>query len=117
MNQALIPAAKPIVGDDERAAVDAVLASGMLAQGPEVAAFEQEFAAIVGGRECVAVNSGTSALHMVLIALGIGAGDEVHGDVRRLVVFLGSVAGAVIVTAHARDADGGRSQRNGEGRR
>ena len=48
-----------------------------LAQGPQVAAFEQEFAAVVGGRECVAVNSGTSALHMALIALGIGAGDEV----------------------------------------
>ena len=73
----MIPAAKPIVGDDERAAVDAVLASGGLAQGPQVAAFEAEFSAVVGGRECVAVNSGTSALHMALIALGIGAGDEV----------------------------------------
>ena len=73
----MIPAAKPIVGDDERAAVDAVIASGGLAQGTQVEAFEQEFAAVVGGRECVAVNSGTSALHLAMIALGIGHGDEV----------------------------------------
>ncbi len=78
MTNNLIPAAKPIVGDEERAAVDAVLASGMLAQGPEVAAFEQEFSAeLLGGRECVAVNSGTSGLHLGLLAAGIGAGDEV----------------------------------------
>lgn len=73
----MIPAAKPLVGAAERAAVDAVLASGGLAQGPQVAAFESDFAAVVGGRECVAVNSGTSALHMAMLALGIGAGDEV----------------------------------------
>ena len=41
----MIPAAKPLIGDEERAAVDRVLRSGMLAQGPEVAAFEEEFAA------------------------------------------------------------------------
>lgn len=73
----MIPAAKPIVGDAERQAVDAVLASGGLAQGPQVAAFEQEFSEVVGGARCVAVNSGTSALHMALLALGGGAGDEV----------------------------------------
>jgi len=73
----MISAAKPFIGAEERAAVDRVLASGMLAQGPEVAAFEQEFSAVVGGRECVAVNSGTSALHMAFVAAGIGAGDEV----------------------------------------
>jgi len=73
----MIPAASPIIGDDERAAVDAVLRSGMLAQGPQVAAFEAEFSAVVGDRECVAVNSGTSALHMALIALGVERGDEV----------------------------------------
>ena len=73
----MIPAAQPIVGDQEREAVDRVLRSGMLAQGPEVKAFEDEFAAVVDGRHCVAVNSGTSALHMAFIAAGIGAGDEV----------------------------------------
>jgi perosamine synthetase len=73
----MIPAAQPIVGDDERAAVDRVMRSGMLAQGPEVAAFEEEFADIVDGRHCVALNSGTSALHMAFVAAGIGPGDEV----------------------------------------
>ncbi|MEI6844912.1 MAG: DegT/DnrJ/EryC1/StrS family aminotransferase [Actinomycetes bacterium] len=73
----MIPAAKPIVGADERAAVDRVLLSGMMAQGPEVAAFENEFSAFVGGRHCIAVNSGTSGLHMALVALGLKAGDEV----------------------------------------
>lgn len=73
-----VPAAKPIIGDDERLAVDAVMRSGMLAQGPEVAAFETEFSAeLLGGRPSVAVNSGTTALHLALIALGIGPGDEV----------------------------------------
>jgi len=55
----MIPAAKPIIGDEEREAVDRVLRSGMLAQGPEVKAFEDEFSAHVGGRHCVAMNSGT----------------------------------------------------------
>ena len=74
----MIPAAKPIIGDEEREAVDAVMRSGMVAQGPEVAAFEAEFAdQLVGGRTCVAVNSGTSGLHLGLLAAGIGAGDEV----------------------------------------
>lgn len=73
-----IPAAKPIIGEAERIAVDAVLASGMIAQGPQVAAFETEFAAhMTPGRECVAVNSGTSGLHLGLLAAGIGPGDEV----------------------------------------
>jgi len=78
MTLEMIPAAKPLIGDDERAAVDRVLRSGMIAQGPEVAAFETEFAdALVGGRTCVAVNSGTSGQHLGLLAAGVGPGDEV----------------------------------------
>lgn len=73
----MIPAAKPLVGVEEREAVDRVLQSGMMAQGPEVAAFETEFSAIVGNRHCIAVNSGTSGLHMALEAIGMNAGDEV----------------------------------------
>ncbi len=73
-----IPPAKPIIGAEERRAVDRVLLSGMLAQGPEVAAFEAEFSAHFGlGRPCVAVNSGTSALHLGLLSAGVGKGDEV----------------------------------------
>jgi perosamine synthetase len=73
----MIPAARPMIGDEEREAVDRVLRSGMVAQGPEVAAFEDEFSAVVDGRRCVAVNSGTSALHLAFLAAGIGPGDEV----------------------------------------
>lgn len=74
----MIPPAKPIIGQEERDAVDRVLASGMVAQGPEVVAFEGEFsAALAGGREVVAVNSGTSGQHLGMLALGLGAGDEV----------------------------------------
>lgn len=73
-----IPAARPIIGDAEREAVDRVLRSGMVAQGPEVAAFEQEFSDHFRlGRPVVAVNSGTSGLHLGLTAAGVGPGDEV----------------------------------------
>lgn len=78
MSKDFIPAAKPIVGDAEREAVDAVLRSGMLAQGAEVAAFEQEFSEVLlDGRSTVAVNSGTAGLHLGLLAAGVGPGDEV----------------------------------------
>ncbi|WP_243224843.1 DegT/DnrJ/EryC1/StrS aminotransferase family protein [Microbacterium sp. CIAB417] len=73
-----IPPAKPIIGDEEREAVDRVLRSGMVAQGPEVAAFESEFSQhFVQGRPAVAVNSGTAGLHLGLLAAGVGPGDEV----------------------------------------
>jgi perosamine synthetase len=73
----LIPVAKPEIGKAERKAVDRVMRSGLLAQGPEVSNFEKEFSKFVQDRECVAVNSGTSALHIALLSLGIGKGDEV----------------------------------------
>ena len=77
MKNSNIPIAKPIIGRDVRRAVNKVLRSGNLTQGPEVLAFEREFSLLVNERECVAVNSGTSALHIALLSLGIGAGDEV----------------------------------------
>lgn len=77
LNQEPIPAARPVIGEAEIEAAVRVLRSGMVVQGPEVAAFEQEFAELVAGRHCVAVNSGTSALQLTLMALGVGPGDEV----------------------------------------
>lgn len=78
MTDPMIPAAHPIIGEEEVEAASAVLRSGMLAQGPQVAAFEEEFAdALAPGCRAVAVNSGTSALHLGLLAAGIGPGDEV----------------------------------------
>jgi perosamine synthetase len=72
-----IPLAKPNISRAERQAVNRVLRSGNLAQGPEVLAFEREFSSLFEGRDCVAVNSGTSALHVALLSLGLGPGDEV----------------------------------------
>jgi perosamine synthetase len=72
-----IPAARPVIDEADIEAAVRVLRSGMVVQGPEVKGFEDEFSAVVEGVHCVAVNSGTSALHMALLALGIGPGDEV----------------------------------------
>jgi len=65
------------VGNDEIAAVLRVMRSGHLVQGAEVAAFEDEFSRLVAGWHCVAVNSGTAALHLCLLACDIGPGAEV----------------------------------------
>jgi perosamine synthetase len=73
----MIPIASPQLGEEERSAVLDVLGSGQLAQGPVVEAFESEFAAWCGVKHAVAVNSGTAALHLLMLAHGIGEGDEV----------------------------------------
>lgn len=72
-----VPLAIPEVGAAEVEAVRRVIASGWLTLGPETAAFEQEFAAAVGARHACAVSSGTAALHLALLTLGIQSGDEV----------------------------------------
>jgi perosamine synthetase len=73
----MISIAHPLVGAEEKQAVLEVLDSGMLAQGSRVRAFEEAFAGLCGVRYAVATSSGTTALHLALLAHGIGAGDEV----------------------------------------
>lgn len=72
-----IPLVRTLLGDEEIAAVTRVLKSGQLAAGPEVAAFEAEFAAMCGVRHAIAVNSGTAALHCALDAANVQVDDEV----------------------------------------
>jgi perosamine synthetase len=72
-----IPITAPLLDDQEIAAVAAPLRSGWLTQGPEVAAFEREFAEYVGAPHACAVSNCTTALHLALLALGVGPGDEV----------------------------------------
>src|SRR5437762_13222629 len=67
----------PAVGEEEVAAVAATLRSGWLTSGPRTAELERRFAEYVGARHALAVASGTAALHLALVALGIGPGDEV----------------------------------------
>jgi perosamine synthetase len=72
-----IPLSRPDIGDREIEYVTRTLRSGQLSQGPRLAEFEERFAAYVGTRYAIATNSGTSALHLCVKALGIGPEDEV----------------------------------------
>jgi len=73
----MIPIAKPWMGEEEREAVQRPLITGWVTQGPEVEAFEREFAAFVGAGHACAVANCTAALHLALEAAGVGPGDEV----------------------------------------
>src|SRR3990170_8361605 len=68
---------EPQIGSDERDAVDGVLRDPSLSPGSEVETFEAEFGTYLGAGTCVAVSSGSSALHLGLLAAGVGVGDEV----------------------------------------
>ncbi|TMM34269.1 MAG: aminotransferase class I/II-fold pyridoxal phosphate-dependent enzyme, partial [Actinobacteria bacterium] len=73
----MIRLAWPDVGAAEAEAVAEVLASGQLTMGPKVEEFERGLAAACGAEHAVVVSSGTAALHLAVLALGIGPGDEV----------------------------------------
>jgi perosamine synthetase len=72
-----VPLSLPDIGNRERDAVLAVLKSGWLSMGPVVGSFENKLAEFVGQKHAVAVNSGTSGLHLIVRSLGLGEGDEV----------------------------------------
>jgi len=72
-----IPVARPTLGEEEAAAARRAILSGWVVQGPEVEAFEREFAAMAGAPRAVACSSGTAALHLALLALNLQPGDEV----------------------------------------
>ena len=73
----MIPIAKPMMGEPEAEAARRAILSGWITQGPEVAAFEREFAEVVGAPHACAVSNCTTALHLALLVAGVKAGDEV----------------------------------------
>ena len=73
----MIPIIKPLIDEREADAARRVILSGWVTQGPEVRAFEEEFAAYTGARSACAVSNCTTALHLALLAAGVGPGDEV----------------------------------------
>jgi dTDP-4-amino-4,6-dideoxygalactose transaminase len=101
MQGRMIPVARPSIGEEEEHAVVAALRSGWVSQGPKVGAFEREFAEYVGARNAVAVTSCTTALHLALLAAGVGPGDEVICPSLSFIATANSIAyaGAVPVFA------------------
>jgi len=72
----MLPFSRPSIGEEEIAEVVECLRSGWITTGPRCERFEREFAALCGARHAIAVSSGTAALHLALLAVGLGAGDE-----------------------------------------
>ena len=72
-----IPISKPLFGDEEKKAIAAPLDTGWVVQGPQVQAFEEAFAKFTGAKHALATTSCTTALHLAMVAYGVGPGDEV----------------------------------------
>lgn len=104
----MIPVTKPLLGEEEAAAVADVVRSGWVAQGPRVAAFEKAFASRVGAHHGVAASSCTAALHLGLHLLGVGPGDEVVVPSLSFIATANAVryCGAVPVFADVDEASG-----------
>ncbi|MEP6769356.1 MAG: DegT/DnrJ/EryC1/StrS aminotransferase family protein [Acidobacteriota bacterium] len=91
MRKEFLPFARPWIGDEEIAELIDTLKSGWITTGPKVERFTAEFAAYVGGRFAVPVSSATGGLHVALLALGIGPGDEVITTPMTFVATLNSI--------------------------
>ncbi|HXM78104.1 MAG TPA: DegT/DnrJ/EryC1/StrS family aminotransferase [Thermoanaerobaculia bacterium] len=101
MRREFLPFARPALGDEEIAEVVDTLRSGWITTGPKVERFASDFAEYVGGRFAVPVSSATAGLHVALLALGIGPGDEVITTPMTFVATLNTIVhcGAVPVLA------------------
>lgn len=77
VRRAFLPFGVPALGEEEIREVVATIRSGWIGTGPRVARFEEEFAAYVGARHAIALNSCTAGLFLALVARGVGRGDEV----------------------------------------
>jgi dTDP-4-amino-4,6-dideoxygalactose transaminase len=98
----MIPIAKPLIGMEEERSILEVLASGQLVQGPRVREFEARFAELCSAEHAVATSSGTTALHIAVLAHQIGPGDEV---ITSPFSFIASANCALYVGAHPVFAD------------